>query len=113
MCQSENSIYSVFARISRKIYRNIKSVCREKFLRDIWKGEKSNFDLVITDLQMPGIDGNGVVRHIRNSKRRTTPVVGLSGTPWLLEQSNFDAILQKPTSIKTLVATVKSIARSN
>ena len=82
-------------------------------LEGIEKFEKSNFDLVITDFQMPGIDGNGVARHIRNSIRRTTPVVGLSGTPWLLKQNDFDAILQKPTSIKTLVDTVKSITKPN
>jgi CheY-like chemotaxis protein len=60
---------------------------------------------------MPGIDGNGVARHIRNSTRKNIPVVGLSGTPWLLENNDFDAILQKPTTIKKLVDTVKSIAQ--
>jgi DNA-binding response OmpR family regulator len=80
-------------------------------MEGIEKFEKNNFDMVITDFGMPGIDGNGVARHIRNSTKKKTPVVGLSGTPWLLKNSDFDAILQKPTPIKTLVDTVKSIAQ--
>ena len=80
-------------------------------LEGIEKFEKNNFDLVITDFQMPGIDGNGVARNIRNSTKRNTPVVGISGTPWLLKNSDFDAILQKPASIKTLVDTVKRVAQ--
>lgn len=82
-------------------------------LEGIEKFEKNNFDMVITDFQMPGMDGNGVARHIRNSTRRNIPVVGISGTPWLLDNSDFDAILPKPTSIKTLIATIKNIAQPN
>jgi len=79
-------------------------------MEGIEKFEKSSFDMVITDFQMPKMDGNGVVRHIRNSTRKNIPIVGLSGTPWLLQNSDFDAVLQKPTPIKTLVEMVKSIA---
>jgi len=78
-------------------------------LEGIKKFNECNFDVVITDIKMPALDGNGVVRHIRNSKRRSTPVIGISGTPWLLENSDFDAVLSKPASIKTLVDTVKNI----
>jgi len=81
-------------------------------LEGIKKFDEGHFDLVITDILMPGIDGNGVVRHIRNSIRQSTPVIGVSGTPWLLEDSNFDAVLSKPSSIKTLVDTVKNLTSS-
>jgi DNA-binding response OmpR family regulator len=84
----------------------------EDGLEGIRKFDKGHFDLVITDILMPGLDGNGVVRHIRNSKRQSTPVIGVSGTPWLLETSNFDAVLSKPSSIKTLVDTVKNLTSS-
>ncbi len=79
----------------------------------IKKFDKSHFDLVITDILMPGLDGNGVVQHIRNSRKQFTPVIGISGTPWLLEDSDFDAVLSKPFSIKTMFDTVKNITRSN
>jgi len=82
-------------------------------LEGIKEFDKGHFDLVITDILMPGLDGNGVVQHIRNSRKQFTPVIGVSGTPWLLEDSDFDAVLSKPSSIKTMVDTVKNITRSN
>lgn len=84
----------------------------EDGLEGIRKFDEGHFDLVITDILMPGLDGNGVVRHIRNSKRQSTPVIGVSGTPWLLESSDFDAVLSKPSSIKTLVDTVRNLTSS-
>lgn len=75
----------------------------------IRKFNEGEFDLVITDICMPGADGNKVVRHIKNSTRRTTPVVGISGTPWLLRSDEFDSVLQKPFSIKSLIDTVKAL----
>ncbi len=62
---------------------------------------------------MPALDGHGVVQHIRNSKRRATPVIGISGTPWFLKDSDFDAVLSKPTSIKKLIDTVKKVTHAN
>ncbi len=50
-------------------------------LEGIKKFDEGNFDLIITDLQLPGLDGNGVVRHIRNSERQSTPVISIFGTP--------------------------------
>ena len=82
-------------------------------LEGIKKFDECNFDLVITDICMPALDGNGVVRHIRNSEKRYTPVIGMSGTPWLLVNGDFDAVLSKPTSIKTLVDTVKNVTHPN
>jgi len=84
----------------------------EDGLEGIRKFDEGHFDLVITDILMPGLDGNGVVRHIRNSRRQSTPVIGVSGTPWLLKDSDFDAVLSKPSSIKTLVDTVKNLTSS-
>ena len=80
-------------------------------LKGIKKLDENNFDLVITDIRMPFLDGNGVVKHIRNSERRCTPVIGISGTPWHFEDHDFDAVLSKPTSIKTIVDTVKNLTR--
>ncbi len=81
-------------------------------LEGIKKFDEYNFDVVITDIHMPALDGNGVVRHIRNSVRQSTPVIAISGTPWLLANGDFDAILSKPSSIITLVDTVKSLTSS-
>ena len=82
-------------------------------LEGIKKFDEGHFDLVITDILMPGIDGNGVVRHIRNSRRQSTPVIGVSGTPWLLEDSDFDAVLSKPSSIKTREKVSRNVCSSS
>lgn len=78
-------------------------------LEGIKKFDEDHFDLVITDILMPGLNGNGVARHIRNSEKKYTPVIAISGTPWLVKNGDFDAVLPKPTSIQTLVDTVKTL----
>jgi DNA-binding response OmpR family regulator len=75
----------------------------------IQKFNDGHYDLVITDVCMPGIDGNIVVHHIRKSDKGTTPVIGISGTPWLLKNSSFDRVLSKPFAIKTLIDTAKCL----
>ncbi len=77
-------------------------------LEGIKKFDEGRFDLVVTDILMPDLNGNDVARHIRNSEKKYTPVIAISGTPWLVENGDFDAVLPKPTSIQTLVDTVTS-----
>jgi CheY-like chemotaxis protein len=67
------------------------------------------FDVVITDILMPGIDGHDVVRHIRNSARPFTPIIGVSGTPWLLEGSDFDRVIAKPFGLQILRDAVNEV----
>jgi CheY-like chemotaxis protein len=72
----------------------------------IKKFEKGFYDLVITDIFMPGLDGNKVAIHIRNSKRQQTPIIAVSGTPWHLDGWLFDDILVKPFTIKALLKSI-------
>jgi two-component system response regulator VanR len=74
----------------------------------IQKFDDGNFDVVITDILMPGIDGNGVVQHIRKSHRQSIPVIAISGTPWQLESNDFDMVLPKPFPLKKLVDSIRS-----
>ena len=78
-------------------------------LEGIKKFDEGSFDLVVTDILMPRLNGNGVIQHIRNSEKKYTPVIAMSGTPWLVKNGDFDVVLPKPTSIQTLVDTVKSL----
>ena len=71
--------------------------------------ENELFDLVITDIRMPDIDGHEVARHIRSSDRPLTPIIAMSGTPWLLEGNEFDSVFPKPFSIHTLLDVVNKI----
>mgnify|MGYP006289062087 CR=1 FL=1 len=67
----------------------------------IRKYDGGDFDLVITDLNMPKYDGNEVCEHIRKSNTPNTPVIGMSGTPKAFGDF-FDAVMHKPFTLKTL-----------
>lgn len=56
---------------------------------------------------MPDADGHTVAHHIRNSGREGTPVVGVSGTPWMLCESGFDEVWDKPFSLQILIEKAK------
>jgi DNA-binding response OmpR family regulator len=73
------------------------------------KFSQEHFDIVITDMLMPGLDGNGIAREIRKSNKPNTPIIGISGTSWLLEETEFDVVFEKPMSIHTLVDAVKNL----
>ena len=73
------------------------------------KFKGGEYDLVITDIRMPGTDGHQVVESIRASERGATPVIGISGTPWLLQDSAFDRVLPKPFRIRALIDTARSL----
>lgn len=75
----------------------------------IGKFDDGEFDAVITDILMPGIDGVSVLKHIRKTNRAATPVIGISGTPWLLKNEKFDLILDKPFSLKELIDSVREL----
>jgi CheY-like chemotaxis protein len=74
----------------------------------IQKFDDGSFDVVITDIRMPGIDGNGVLEHIRRSAKQSVPVIAISGTPWLMENSHFDLVLPKPFALQDLARTIHS-----
>ncbi|MEN8808267.1 MAG: response regulator [Desulfobacterales bacterium] len=74
----------------------------------IQKFKDQLFDVVITDIMMPNADGNSVVRYIRASSRSTTPIIGMSGTPLLLNDSDFDTVLFKPFPLQSLINAVRT-----
>jgi CheY-like chemotaxis protein len=75
----------------------------------IQKFDDGSYDMVITDIRMPGLDGKKVVQHIRNSHKNAIPIIGISGTPWLIQDSGFDAVLSKPFPLQDLVESVKKL----
>lgn len=78
----------------------------------IRKFDRGSFDLVITDYVMPEVNGEGVLGHIRRSSRHRTPIIGMSGTPWLLQGAGFDLVLAKPFPLIKLVESVKSLSHA-
>ncbi len=78
----------------------------------IQKFDRGSFDMVITDCVMPEVNGEGVLQHIRSSSRHRTPIIGMSGTPWLLQGTGFDLVLAKPFPLNKLVDSVRTLSRA-
>jgi DNA-binding response OmpR family regulator len=71
--------------------------------------DSESFDLVITDMVMPEGGGTAVVRHIRSSRKASIPVMGISGTPWLLQRNLFQKVLYKPFTLDSLWKSVEGL----
>ncbi|MCK5100578.1 MAG: response regulator [Desulfobacteraceae bacterium] len=71
--------------------------------KGIEKIEANNYSLIFTDMKMPGLSGEQVLQYLKYIQKNLTPIVGMSGTPWLLDNCDFDAILPKPFSMKELL----------
>ena len=65
-----------------------------------------NFNLVITDIRMPEMNGNEVAKCIRASQRPETPVVAITGYSKEADKELFDFMLEKPFDLKALMKVV-------
>lgn len=80
--------------------------------------KKRDFDLVLTDVQMPGVDGFGLLKLLRNShigNSRTVPVMVMTArgdkeTSGFME-AGFVGCIFKPFSTKELLSFIASVAR--
>lgn len=66
------------------------------------------FDLVITDIRMPNMDGNEVARQIRASDRPMTLLVAVTGYIEEVQMNMFDFALIKPFRLEELRKVVES-----
>ncbi|MBE0496364.1 MAG: DNA-binding response regulator [Campylobacterales bacterium] len=69
------------------------------------------FDLIITDIMMPRLDGIGMVKALRNEHHKTTPVIittAFTETEYLLEaiKLRVEGFITKPINIKDLISTL-------
>lgn len=78
--------------------------------------ENSEYDLVLTDVQMPDTDGFGLLRLLRNSdigNSRTVPVVVMTargdGNSGIYEKEGFAGCIHKPFNIHGLLAFLSTI----
>jgi two-component system cell cycle sensor histidine kinase/response regulator CckA len=70
-----------------------------------------DFDLVITDIRMPRVDGNQVAKHIRGSDKPDTPIVAISGYGKEIGKGIFDFSITKPFRLQTLINVIKIFKR--
>ena len=70
-----------------------------------------DFDLVITDIRMPRMDGNQVAKHIRGSDKPDTPIVAISGCGKEIDKGLFDFSITKPFRFETIIDVIKKVKR--
>ncbi|MFC1863886.1 response regulator [Thermodesulfobacteriota bacterium] len=69
----------------------------------------TRFDLILTDINMPGMDGNLVAENIRKSANyEDTPIVAVTGSSREVKNDLFDDVIRKPFSSKKLLSTIES-----
>jgi len=68
------------------------------------------FDCVVTDINMPKMNGNEVAERIRNSKRADIPLIAISGFGEEgIDRKLFNASLPKPFKLMTLIGLIRSL----
>jgi len=75
------------------------------------KFNDGNFDAVITEINLPGINANKMIEHIRNSDDSSTLVIAMSGRPRPQQNTGYDVVLSKPFPIPDLVASIPILER--
>lgn len=70
------------------------------------------FSMVITDINMPRMDGNSVAGYIKNhAKLKEIPVVAITGLLNDVEKELFSVILEKPFQMKELIELTNSFLK--
>ena len=62
-----------------------------------------NFDLVITDINMPEMNGNEVAKYIRASHKPDIPILAATDSPYCIEKECFNFVLIKPFKLENLL----------
>ncbi len=86
-------------------------VCAESGLDAIQQFNNESFDLILTDINMPGINGNILAQYIRNVTM-DVPVIGITGEPWLAGDY-FDTVIEKPFELKFLMDSIEYCCSGN
>lgn len=102
----EPQILKLLSRILSKIDLKIDTANGGR--EGIEKIELYDYSLILTDIKMPDISGEQICHHLKCTLKKQTPIIGMSGTPWLLDHTIFNAVLEKPCSNDDLLKTVDS-----
>lgn len=84
---------------------------------DGWNSIKQNqYDLIILDIMLPGMDGLEICKKIRNTSKIYTPILMLTSRASEIDrvlglESGADDYLTKPFSLMEMVARVKALIR--
>jgi DNA-binding response OmpR family regulator len=73
-----------------------------------------SIDIVITDIEMPKMDGNAMAHHIRTSDKAHTRIIAITGAgDSFLKLELFDVVLQKPINLVRLVSLIETVLRKS
>jgi two-component system, cell cycle response regulator DivK len=98
--------------LQAKGYQTLEAITGEQGVK-LAKEKKP--DLVLMDIQLPGINGIEALRQIRgDATTRSIPVVALTASVTLTDRSSitaagFDAFISKPISLNEFLDTVKRL----
>jgi two-component system, chemotaxis family, chemotaxis protein CheY len=77
--------------------------------------QEEEADLILTDLNMPEMDGNTLIRHLKSSPRlNAIPVIVISSITTeheeqILRSRGVDAVIHKPMSPMTIMEAIRSL----
>jgi two-component system chemotaxis response regulator CheY len=77
------------------------------------KFNDGDFDAVITEFNLPGINAKEMIEHIRNSDNALILVIAMPGRPQPQQNTGYDLVLSKPFPIPDLVASIPILERQS
>lgn len=90
--------------------------CASSGFAGLARAAEGNYDAIVLDLMLPGLDGLDLCRKLRNELRQTTPVLMLTARDTVQDkvagfESGADDYLVKPFSLTELDARLKALVR--
>jgi len=111
--EDDNTLRVLFAESLEKYFKSV--VSAEDGVRALEEYKKGSFDLVITDIMMPNMDGLNLIKNIKNinPEQKIAVISAYSDSDRLLEFINLgvDGFLVKPLQNDRLVAMLLKIVR--
>jgi CheY-like chemotaxis protein len=112
---------SVIQNITKKVlqFQNYNITAVKNGLQVLEIMEKNDFDIILMDINMPGMDGMECARQIRklsDEKKSSVPIVAITGNAknYTFEdfrEAGINEYLQKPLNFDALVETVKRLTQ--
>ncbi|MBI3313689.1 MAG: response regulator [Candidatus Omnitrophica bacterium] len=81
------------------------------------RGDETGFDVIITDIKMPGLNGAEVIKKMRQGMNASTPIIVLTGSPdcqttKLVESLKPFAWIDKPFGLNAIIEIVHQAIQS-
>lgn len=113
LIDDEHQILDLYGQVLAKAGYQVEKFNTPHLALDAFEKDKTKYDLLITDMSMPGMTGEMVARSVLK-KKSDFPVILCTGYSDVISHENaskigIQALLSKPVSIKKLLATVQKV----